>query len=213
MANETSKAHWLKPWMIVAFAFAVGIAYCVPLGWLRPITFDFTGVVRDEDTGEPIEGAYVVATYDVFEVGIGASSRNCEKTKGMYTGKDGRFNFPIERLDNISPSDVTAIKPGYYGNKRELGDPQARRAFAPAAYANRDVYLKKQNPEKPEFRYGDFQQQCMHAAYRDDVEATITFFKIEIDELRRLNGPSQYLDANQRSLSRYEALPNKASRK
>ena len=36
------------------------------------------------------------------------------KTKGMVTGKDGKFSFPLDRLDGVSPAQVFAIKADHY---------------------------------------------------------------------------------------------------
>ena len=41
--------------------------------------------------GQAIEGAYVVATYNVMVAGPAVITSWCVKTKGMYTGPDGKF--------------------------------------------------------------------------------------------------------------------------
>ena len=126
----------------------------------------------------------------------------------MFTGKDGKFHFPIERLDGMSPHDVTAIKPGYYGNKREFGDPLEQRARTPAAYTNRDHYLVKQDPQKPNFRYGEGQEGCTHAESREAIEPSIQFLKIELGEVTRLGAEARRVAAVERQLARLEALPS-----
>ena len=202
------KSSRARRWAIGAVALASAVAYCAPPGTFRPITFEFTGTVRDQETKEPIEGAYVVATYDVFKSGFDVSSRNCMRTKGMFTGNDGKFHFPIERLDGMSPSNVTAIKPGYYGNKREAGDPREHKQQSPAAYTNRDHYLVKQDPEKPNFRYGDGQEQCIHAETREAVEASVQFLKIKLSEVTRLGGEAWRIRNIGEEIARLEALPS-----
>src|SRR5450759_1147278 len=114
------KSPKAKRWIIAGIALASVVAYCAPPGTFRGIDFEFTGNVRDKETKEPLEGAYVVAIYYIREASAGVGSFNCQKTKGMYTGKDGKFHFPIEKLNNLSPGEVTAIKPGYYGNDRVI---------------------------------------------------------------------------------------------
>jgi hypothetical protein len=84
------------------------------------IGFEYTGRVLYEDTKEPIEGAYVLAVYEKVDLGWAGASRNCIKTKGMTTGKDGKFNFPIDKLDGNSPSQAFAIKPDHFFEGRNI---------------------------------------------------------------------------------------------
>ena len=69
-------------------------------------------------TKQPIEGAYVVAIYREQVVSMAAMNSWCVKTRGMYTGKDGKFRFPVENLKGNSPLYAGAIKPGYYNGPR-----------------------------------------------------------------------------------------------
>jgi hypothetical protein len=84
------------------------------------IGFEFTGRVLYEDTKEPIEGACVLAVYEKVDLGWAGASRNCIKTKGMTTGKDGKFNFPIDKLDGNSPFQAFAIKPDHFFEDRNI---------------------------------------------------------------------------------------------
>ena len=198
------KSPKAKRWIIAATALASLAAYCAPPGTFRRIDFEFTGTVRDKDTNEPLEGAYVVAIYSVREGDFAVSAIKCKRTKGMYTGKDGKFHFPVEKLNFMSPGDVTAIKPGYYGNDRIfLREPQNAET-----YSNRDHFLVKQNPDKPEFRYGDFQEGCRHAESRENIEASIQFQKIELAEVKRLGGETWLIENVSRGIALLEALPS-----
>ena len=69
-----------------------------PLSFGKP-DFDLTGTVYDATTKQPIDGAYVVALYYKSIVGMAAMDLWCIKTKGMYTGKDGKFRFSIYDAD------------------------------------------------------------------------------------------------------------------
>jgi hypothetical protein len=149
----------------------------------RTIDFAFTGRVLDADTKAPIEGAFVLAVYEKVDLGMAGSARYCIKTKGMVTGKDGAFSFPIERLDNRSPGDVFAIKADYYLSHLEHIPIRVQQKTNKESNSNRNVYLKKQDPAKPEFRYG--YGQCERPESRDAVEANIQFLLIERQELEK----------------------------
>lgn len=202
------KSTKTKRWLIVGAVLVSVVAYCAPPGTFRRADFEFTGTVRDKETKEPLEGAYVVATYDVLEGNFAVSAFQCKKTRGMFTGKDGKFHFPVEKLNGLNPSDVTAIKPGYYGATRVFPTSQAHRAQSAEAYTGRDHYLTKQNPDKPEFRFGDGQEGCGHAEYREDVEASIRFLKIELAELERLGSDLRSIKGVKDKIARREALPS-----
>jgi hypothetical protein len=201
------KSPKAKRWIIAGIALASLVAYCAPPGTFRGIDFEFTGTVRDKETNEPLEGAYVVAIYYVREGDFAVSAVKCKKTKGMYTGKDGKFHFPIEKLNNLSPGDITAIRPGYYGNHRVIPSAKLQDAQTAETYSNRDFYLVKQNPDKPEFRYGDMEEGCLHAEYREDVEASIEFKKIILAEAKRLGAHPLRVENFNRGIAYLEALP------
>ena len=197
-----------KRWIIATVALASVVAYCAPPGTFRRIDFELTGTVRDKETKQPIEGAYVVAIYLIRESGFVASALNCKKTKGAYTDKDGKYRLPVEKLDGLSPQDVTAIKPGYYGTDREIPNIEQRRAQNADTYSNRDHYLIKQNPDKPEFRFGFSLLGCTFAESREDVAASIQFKKIELAEVKRLAGENWLIENVSRGIARLEALPS-----
>ena len=201
-----------KRWIIATVALASVVAYCAPPGTFRRIDFELTGTVRDKETKEPLEGAYVVAVYLIHESGLAASALNCKKTKGAYTDKDGKYRLPVEKLDGLSPNDVTAIKPGYYGTDREIPNFEQRRAQNADTYSNRDHYLIKQSPDKPEFRFGFSELGCTFAESREDVAASIQFKKIELAELERLGDEPRYVEIAKREIARLESFPSAAKR-
>jgi hypothetical protein len=147
--------------------------------------FEYTGQVLDEDTKLPIEGAYVLAVYERVDLGMAGSARYCVKTKGMLTGKDGKFNFPMEKIrGSISPAQVAAIKTDYYSYRSEDFTKEAWEKQDKDTYSNRHVYLKRQDPAKLEFRYG--YTTCKRPESREAVEANIEFLKIKRIEMTRI---------------------------
>lgn len=203
------KSNKAKRWIIATVALASMVAYCAPPGTFRRIDFELTGRVLDKETGEPLEGAYVVAVYLVREYGIAVISEQCKKTKGTYSGKDGTYRLPVDKLDGLSPQDVTAIRPGYYGQSRVIPSIQLQHAQTRETYSNRDIYLTKQDLEKPNFSYGDLQEDCSHAEYRDDVEASVKFGKIALAEVERLGGEPWLIENIKRRIGRLEARPSR----
>ena len=132
----------LLKWFI---AFVLGaavttLAYCFPLWPEKKIDFELTGTVRNFDTNEPIEGAYVMAIYETVRGGdfVVGTAHWCIKTRGMTTDKDGTFHFPVEKLDGWSPSQVTAIKPGYFLRRVKLHSEKIQHAGGKENYTGRD---------------------------------------------------------------------------
>jgi hypothetical protein len=179
--NINFRAHQWK--IIIAGLLGVStLAYCAPFGWFGSdkIDFELTGQVLDFDTKQPIEGAYVIADYQKVDLGFGGTARYCVKTKGMYTGKDGQFHFPIDKLDGNSPYLVHAIKPDYFLRDWVNHLPKVQEAQGKEAYTNRHIYLKRQDAAKPEFRYGF--RDCRRPESSEAIEAAVQYMQIEIDE-------------------------------
>jgi len=183
--------------------FLIGVAgvlsFAVPAAWADPLKL--TGTVFDSATKLPLEGAYVVAIYEEWRANIGMSTHICVKLKGMTTGPDGRFDFPVEKRDGVSPSDAIAIKPGYYlDHLGRMPDLDEIRRQSPAAYANRDIYLAPQKPDSPKLtRYSMDNVLCSYAKSRADVEPGIQYLRIIADEKRKYG-------ADKRALSDMEYL-------
>lgn len=160
----------------------------------------------DTDTDLPIEGAYVMVIYrDSGGTFLGHSSSWCVKTKGMYTGKDGKFHFPLESKNPF----VNAIKPDYYlsvskhpvvlepygGGQRVAPDP--------------NIYLKRQDPTKFNFRLGDM--ECERPKYREDVLANIEYLKIAVAEMVKYGDDKRGIDNARSRIQRLERLPEKGA--
>jgi hypothetical protein len=176
--------------------------------------FELTGRVYDDDTKEPIEGAYVVALYYEGVVGPAAMTKRCKRAKGMYTGKDGTFHFPVEKLDGLSPGMVMAIKAGYFSLWPVIPPTDVWKKQGKEAYSGRDLPLKKQDPQKPSWQMGHGDVYCTGADSREDVEAAIQFLKIRLAEVKRLGlTGSQGLKAIESKIEDLQSLPKKTRNK
>lgn len=177
-----------------------------PLSFGKP-DFELTGRVYDEATKEPIEGAYVVAIYYERIASPAALTQRCKRTKGMYTGKEGKFHFPVEKLDGLNPGVVTAIKPGYFSLWEILPPDDVWRKQGKEAYTGRDLPQQKQDPKKPSWQLGAGDVYCTGADSREHVEAAIEFLKIELSEEQRLGARKQGLDALRQMIEDLQSRP------
>jgi hypothetical protein len=197
-----------KP-LLLAFALfsLTTLAACSPPWASKPIDFEFTGQVLSKATKEPIEGAYVLAVYEKVDLGIAGAARYCYKTKGMLTGKDGKFHFPIDKLDGNSPHMVHAIKPDYFLSDWELPTDEVWKAMGKEAFTNRHVYLTKQDVAKPSFQHGF--RGCYNPESAVGIEAAIQFTNIVISEEikygRDGKNSAEGIELMQRAASRAEA--------
>lgn len=193
--------------LLLAIAFTcLGSAASCNLSDSRTINFEFTGQVLDFDTKQPIDSAYALAVYEKVDLSFAASARYCVKTKGMVTGKDGKFNFPIDRLDGNSPVEVVAIKAGYYLRRTESVPRDIWKKNNKETYSNRNVYLKKQDPAKPEFLYGFL--DCERPLSTEAIEPAVQFMQLVIGEsnkygrdVRSTNSVASLIASMQRAAS------------
>lgn len=191
--------------LLSALLFAGALAGCAVAGG-KP-NFEFTGTVYDAVTKQPIEGAYVFASY---REPVGVNSR-CYKTRGMYTGKDGKYHFPIERLGGLSPFLTSAIKPGYYRGPWEPAKPEVWQRQDASSYADRNLYLNPQDPAKPNLHIGSGEEYCFGARTREDAAAGSAFLKIEIEERRRYGASPEVIEAMQSMIDHLERKPQRDS--
>ncbi len=189
---------------VASWAVADGV-----VSWLsnKKIDFELTGTVRDETTNQAIEGAFVLASYREMKSGLAATTSKCVKTRGMYTGKDGKYRFPVERLDGRSPYEVSAIKTGYFRGRVEFPNNETWAKQGREAYSGRDLFLKVQDPAKPEYLFGFEDYFCDSARTRQDAAASIEFLKIELSETTRLGAKQRGIDAIRSMIQTLESLP------
>jgi hypothetical protein len=88
---------------------------------------------------QPIEGAYVLASYAVRVPGPVVNATQCVKTMGMHTAADGEFRFSSRAAGQPEP-------------RHHLGDQVT--AIAAGDVQGRDIRLLRQSRDEPVFRYG-----------------------------------------------------------
>lgn len=180
-----------------------------PLSY-RKVDFEYTGTVFDAVTKQPIEGAYVFASYREDVGPEPAYKSRCVKTRGMYTGKDGKYHFPIDKLDGQSPWLTSAIKPGYYFRSFDVPTREAWRKQDASTYSNMHVYLIPQDPAKPSFLIGSGEEHCYAARTKEDAAAAAKFLKLEVQELIRYGASEQVVRAGNAMIKSLESLPSAA---
>lgn len=176
---------------------------------IRRIDFELTGRVLDFTTKQPIEGAYVIASYFEPYPGFGSAGARCVKARGMYTGKDGRFHFPVEKRDGYSPLSVDAIKSDYQYAPSEPVKPEKWRKQNASAYSDRILYLTAQDPAKPNFHFGVGFETCETAETREGAAASVVFLKISLKELIKYGALKQNIDGCRDMIELFESLTSR----
>ena len=174
---------------------------------IESATFEQTGRVLDAETKGPIEGAYVLGVYEQVDLGMAGSARYCFKTKGMVTGKDGKYNFPLEKRRSSSLSTIAAIKADYYFEGERQLSQRDWKAQNKETYMNRDVYLKKQDAAKPKF--GDGFTDCERPESRAAVEPAIRFLEMVFTENKKYS--KNGTDSVEFFIKRMQSAPDTAS--
>ena len=186
MTHSTRRKRWL---LLTAITLSVStLASCAE----KKIDFELTGTAYDKQSKKPIEGAYAVAIYMNLRAGYAAVRSHCVKTKGMYTGKDGKYHFPVEKRDGYSPLGVDVIHADYVSGVDIPKPPDIHRQQRAEAYTDRNVYMEKQDPAKPVFGGDDV--WCTQATKREDVVAAIEFYKIKRSQYVKFNRGQPSLD-------------------
>jgi hypothetical protein len=201
-----------KSFLLAAAALALTMAASCDLPASNTnSSFEFTGQVLDFDTKQPIEGAYALAVYQKVEIGLGGTADYCYKTKGMTTGKDGKFSFPLEQPTSLNPDIVYAIKADYFYRDTFIPTPSVQKAQTKEAYTNRHVYLKKQDPAKPSFQFG--YGECARPESAQAAEANIQFLEFERAELIRLGSQFDWfknsIETTDRRIKRLQSAPDR----
>lgn len=137
---------------LLALIFLLSLIGChSPVYTIEP----FESWVVDEETGEPIEGANVVATWALFEDGWhGHHFREMVEVKEAVTDKNGRFAWPGFKFYNPRLHDlmddpkIIVFKPGYeyvrFTNQCHMGGTgDCRWATRIAVVAGGKVRMKK----------------------------------------------------------------------
>jgi len=172
-----------------SFPFAIVLASLFPLlsscASFGPVDYEQTGMVIDDTTGKPIEGAYVLAVYLYGGNSMGGSFSYCHKTLGMYTGADGKYHFPVVVGNDANPMPPVAIKPGYRYVGYDFVNDQEQGRNQRLYYTGQNVRLAPQDPTKPYLNYVGANADCSRAPTRQDAAAGATFLTIEVGELEK----------------------------
>ena len=206
-SNQFSAFAFVTLLTVAATALAAGGN---PLSFGKP-DFELTGRVYDDETKEPIEGAYVVALYYEGYSSLAAVGKRCKRAKGMYTSKDGKFHFPVEKLDGLSPGQVMAIKTGYFSLWPIMPPTDVWKKQGKEAYTGHDLPLKRQDPTNPSWQLGHSDIYCLTADAREDVEAAVEFLEISLGEERRMGFTQQRISGTAKMIRSLQELPARKS--
>ena len=182
-------------------------AWSLDLSLLGKPNFELVGTVLDADTKQPIEGAYVVATYKALRTSSTGVASYCIKTAGMYTGPDGKYHFEIDKLDGRSPYTTNAIKTDYFWVFTKNPKGYVFEKQNADAYSGRDIFLKKQDPANADFRLSNGEEVCYDAPTREAARAGADFLKYELQEETKYGASKQGREATERQIRRLESLP------
>ena len=192
------------PFLAAFLLSSATLVSCARTNSPEKIDFELTGRVLDKETKEPIEGAYVIAKYMSVVAGPAAVASHCVKTKGMYTGKDGKFHFPVEKRDGYSPLDVEAIKIDYSYWTTDIKPDHIHHQQTAEAYTDRNVYLIKQDPNNPSFFGGAV--DCLYAKNSEDVAASVEYYKIKKAQSIKYNRDKGLLESIDSWIQQHEKL-------
>ena len=157
-------------------------------------------MVIDSNTGKPMEGAFVLAVYN--ESGgtlFGHSSSWCVRTKGVWTGADGRFTFPKGKPNNPH---LYAVKEGYVLNSYREPSPR-REGEKPAEF--RYLYLDRHGESK--IKSSQF-IICERPSTRQDADANITYLKLLSKESEHMPNGDVRISAIKSMMDLFDALPD-----
>lgn len=169
---------------------------------------ELTGIVVDRATDKPLEGAWVMASYHQLRTdNVSGVAADCVKTRGMTTGPDGAFHFPVERRDGMSPAVVTAIRPGYYLYTAKQPTREQWKRQDAESYSNFVILMERQDPAHPTW-VGNRESFCRWATRSEDTLAADRYLEIEIEEVKRYGGRSGHIEALQRAIAAHRSLGN-----
>lgn len=167
---------------------------------------EVAGIVIDSKTGKPVEGAFVLAVYHGTGGNLfGHSSSWCVRTKGAWTGPDGRFALPMGK--GFDPQ-LYAIKEGYLLNPYRKSPHSSKQGEAkPTDF--RYLYLDRQGESKIEDSDVII---CERPATRQDVDANVTYLKLLSKESERLPEGNLRRSVIESTIAQFEALPDASTR-
>lgn len=201
--HRTNRLYATARVSILALGLCSMLAACIEEKNTGNTGVFYTGRILDFETKQPLEGAYAIAAFEEIVVASAGAKARCIKTKGMYVGKDGAFSFPVEKFDGQSPLLVEGIHPDYTMWTMDLSTLERRRKKNQDSYSNLNVYLKKVDPKKPEYRSAR-SAPCSHARTREDQEASIEYLRIARAQKARFGMAPEHLRSLDESIRHWE---------
>jgi hypothetical protein len=167
---------------------------------------ELTGIAVDRATNKPLEGAWVLASYHEKRTDyVSGVAQDCVKTRGMTTGPDGAFHFPVEKRDGMSPQIVTAIMPGYYMYTVKQPTREQWKRQDAESYSNFVILMDKQDRAHP-IHVNNLEAFCPWAKRSEDTVAADKYLQIWIEELKRFGGTPKQIQSLERVISEHQAL-------
>jgi hypothetical protein len=197
-----------KAYLVILTLSCAALLSCAKTDAPEKIDFEFTGTVFDKDTNQPLEGAYAIAIYKEIVAGAAGVASHCVRTKGMYTAKDGKFHFPVEKRDGYNPFDVEVIHPDYIAGGADIKPDAIHLRQGAEAYAERNAYMSKQDPSAPRIRGGSV--ECFYAKNKADVAATIEYLKIKKAVYKKYGIRKEILDSLDDTILRHDSLDGRS---
>ncbi|HEY2627536.1 MAG TPA: hypothetical protein VGI57_00340 [Usitatibacter sp.] len=209
--EDSSPICWIRIIFSVILLLGISVQAADGPGNLAPphASLEYRGAVLDYETRQPVEGAYIVASYYIRRADPSGQTNWCIKTRGMYTGADGKYWFPVEERNGLSPLMTSAIKPGYAYKTVTQIDSDVWRKQDQVAYDGHDIFLVRQDEKKPDLRFGG-DQGCWHAEVAEAAAAGVQFLRIELEEYKKYNGSEQTITAITEEIAFFERLPRQS---
>jgi len=113
-----------------------------------PIRGPFRGQVVDAATGQPIEGAVIVAVWwEVVPTPVQGQQRFYDASEAV-TGPDGRFEIPRGATPTpklgVQPPQVSIFAPGYQEQRRRISPPDGRQFVDPTVVEMRRLTTREE---------------------------------------------------------------------
>jgi hypothetical protein len=193
--------------LFAAYCIAMNVpcaAFGIEIGSHPPL--EVTGIVIERGSGKPLEGVWVLVPYhEVRTDHILISKQDCVRTRGMMTGPDGKFHFPIEKGGVAGPLNVSGIAPGYYTYTVQLPSQDIVKSRDPKAYSNWTVLMEKQDPTHPKY-VTNLDAFCHWAKHPQDTEAADVYLEVELQEAKKYGSSPEHIEMLQRVISAHRSL-------
>jgi hypothetical protein len=160
--------------MIKQFTVAISILLLVT-GCYPSIT----GTVVDAKTGEPVEGAIILAQWTQSH-GIGLTYHTVYKVLETETDKAGRFSIPGVYSFFVDSPILVIYKKSYVAWRNDLGFPEFKRR---TDFKWQDNFIVRLERFKEDFSRDQHHMFLVHGIMGSSLEKTPKYYKAESGEL------------------------------